>query len=54
MLGFVGTSYALFAVVWGLMCLVASALVTDTMLRGAPTAATIDVDPSTESSAAEA
>lgn len=38
MLGFAGTSYALFAAVWAVMCLLSSALVTDAMLRGAPPA----------------
>jgi hypothetical protein len=36
MLGFAGSSYALFALVWALFCLVAGALVTDTLLRQAP------------------
>ncbi len=38
MLGFAGTSYALFAAVWSVMCLLSGALVTDTMLRGTPPA----------------
>ena len=33
MLGFAGSSMALFAVVWSLMCVVSAALVTDAMLR---------------------
>lgn len=36
MQGFAGSSYALFALVWGLFCLVSGVLVTDTMLRQAP------------------
>ena len=35
MLGFAGPSYALFAVVWGLLCLLSSAVVTDAALRDA-------------------
>ena len=33
MLGLAGSSYALFAIVWSLMCVVSGALVTDTLLR---------------------
>lgn len=35
MLASAGSSYALFALVWGLLCLVSGALVTDTLLRDA-------------------
>ena len=33
MLASAGSSYALFALVWGLFCLVSAALVTDALLR---------------------
>lgn len=33
MLGLAGSSYALFAIVWSLMCVVSGAVVTDAMLR---------------------
>ncbi len=33
MLGLAGSSYALFALVWSLMCVVSGALVTDALLR---------------------
>ena len=38
MLGSAGTSYALFAAVWTVMCLLSGALVTDAMLRSTPPA----------------
>lgn len=34
MVGFAGSSFALFAAAWGLMCVLASAVVTDALLRG--------------------
>ena len=52
MLGFAGTSWALFAAVWGAMCLLSAALVTDAMLRGTPPA--VDAGPAAEVARAEA
>ena len=34
MMGFTGSYFALFAAAWGLMCVLASAIVTDALLRG--------------------
>ncbi|WP_237480855.1 hypothetical protein [Lichenibacterium dinghuense] len=50
MLGFAGTSWALFAAVWAAMCLLSAALVTDAMLRGTPPIA----EPAAEAAPAEA
>ena len=44
MMGFAGSSYALFAVVWSLMCMVSGALVTDTMLRNTPHPPLVEAD----------
>ena len=52
MLGLAGTSWALFAAVWGAMCFLSAALVTDAMLRGTPSA--IDPEPAAEVASAEA
>ena len=35
MLSLAGSSYALFAIIWSVICLVAAAVVTDAMLRDA-------------------
>ena len=43
MLGFAAGSYALFAAVWGAMCLLSAALVTDAMLRSTPPAVEVEV-----------
>lgn len=53
MLGFAGTSYALFAVVWGIMCLLTGAVVTDAMLRGQPSPAATGAEQACDASAAE-
>ena len=44
MLGYAGSSLALFAVVWSLLCMVSSALVTDAMLRDGRSTLSYDVD----------
>ena len=54
MLGFVGSSYALFAVVWSVMCLLSGAVVTDTMLRNVPSPAAIDAEQPGDASFTEA
>ncbi len=51
MLGLTGSSYAAFAVVWGLLCLLSGALVTDTMLRDARPGTTSDRDQGAEAAA---
>lgn len=53
MLGFAGTSYALFAAVWAVMCLLSGAVVTDTMLRNLPNPTAIDAEQAGDASAAE-
>ena len=53
MLGFAGTSYALFAAVWGVMCLLSGAVVTDAMLRGLPSPAAIDAEQACDAAAAD-
>ena len=53
MLGFAGSSYAAFAAVWGLMCLLSGAVVADAMLRSVPSPATIDAAPPGAVSAVE-
>ena len=53
MLGFAGTSYALFAAVWGVMCLLSGAVVTDAMLRGQPSPAATDTERTGEAVPAE-
>ena len=54
MLGFAGSSYALFAVVWSVMCLLSGAVVTEAMLRSVPVPAAIDAEQPGEAAAAEA
>ena len=44
MLGLAGSSYALFAAVWGVLCLVSGALVTDAMLRNVPPPLTTETE----------
>lgn len=44
MAGLAGSSYALFALVWSVMCLVSAALVTDAMLRHRPGPGDYDAD----------
>ena len=53
MLGFTGTSYALFAAVWGVMCLLAGAVVTDLSLRTPPSPAAIDAEQPSDAAPAE-
>ena len=53
MLGFAGTSYALFAAVWGIMCLLSGAVVTDAMLRGLPSPAAVDAEQARDAAPAE-
>ncbi len=53
MLGFAGTSYALFAAVWSVMCLVSGAVVTDAMLRGLPSPAAIEAEQACDAAAAD-
>lgn len=52
MLGFTGTSYALFAIVWSGLCLLSGAVVTDTMLRDLPNPAAIDSEQAGDAAAA--
>lgn len=44
MMGFAGSSYALFAAVWSVLCLLSGAMVTDAMLRGTPSPSAIDAE----------
>ncbi|WP_165359469.1 hypothetical protein [Lichenibacterium minor] len=44
MMGFAGSSYALFAAVWSVLCLLSGVVVTDSMLRGVPSPSAIDAD----------
>jgi Ca2+/Na+ antiporter len=48
-----GSPYALFALVWGLMCLLAAAVVTETMVRDTAPAAADDVEQAGAASVAE-
>ena len=53
MLSFAGTSYALFAAVWGVMCLLSGAVVTDMMLRDPPSPVAVDADQPGDAAAAD-
>lgn len=53
MLGFAGTSYALFAAVWSVMCLLSGAVVTDSMLRNLPSPPAIDAEQARDAPIAE-
>ena len=53
MLSFAGTSYALFAAVWGVICLLSGAVVTDMMLRDPPRPAAVDADQPSDAAAAD-
>lgn len=45
MMGFAGPSLALFAAVWALMCVAASAVVTDALMRGAAEPSAVEAEP---------
>lgn len=51
MLGFAGSSMAVFAIVWSLLCMVSGVLVTDAMLRDSRVSPMVDVEPASDAPA---